>query len=180
MDPATKEKTAFVTHEGLYEFDVMPFGLVNAPATFQRMMNGVISNLRWQCAMVYLDDIIIYSSTFDQHLIDVAQVLQRLRVAGLKLQPSKCYFARTQINYLGFVVSANGIEANPDKLRAVQEFPQPTTQKQISAFLGLTGYYRRLIKNYAFIAAPLTSLLKLEFKGIKLHTLWDKDSNNCI
>jgi hypothetical protein len=180
MDPESKKKTAFITHEGLYEFNVMPFGLVNAPATFQRMMNHIISNLRWQSAMVYLDDIIIYSKTFAQHLIDLAQILQRLRDAGLKLQPSKCYFARTEINYLGFVVSQEGIKANADKLRVVAQFPVPQSQKHISAFLGLTGYYRRLIQNYAFIASPLTNLLKNEYKGIKIPTIWSKECTDAF
>ena len=130
--------------------------------------------------MVYLDDIIVYSKTFGQHLVDLAQIFQRLRDAGLKLQPSKCYMARTEINYLGFVVSQDGIKANADKLRVVSEFPVPQSQKQISAFLGLTGYYRRLIKNYAFIASPLTNLLTNEFKGIKIPSVWNKEHNDAF
>ena len=159
MDPKSKEKTAFTTPYGLYQFRVMPFGLCNAPATFQRLMERVLSGLHWTACLVYLDDIIIFSKTVEQHLALLRDVLSRLRRAGLKVKPSKCHLLQTSVHYLGHVVSAKGIETDPGKVKCVSNWPIPTTSKELSSFLGLASYYRRFIKNFAHVAAPLHVLI---------------------
>ncbi|TPX29986.1 hypothetical protein SmJEL517_g06300, partial [Synchytrium microbalum] len=153
------EKTAFVTHEGLYEFLVMPFGLTNAPATFQRVMDMALVGLKWQCCLVYLDDIIVFSNTFDQHLQDIEKVLKRLLEQGLSLKASKCNFCAEEVEYLGHIVSRHGIRPGNRKVQAVQEFPIPENVSAVRSFLGLTSYYRRFIPNYTKIASPLLQLL---------------------
>jgi transposase InsO family protein len=160
LDAQSRPKTAFVTHAGLFQFKVMPFGLTNAPATFQRLMDLVLGGLKWTCALVYLDDIIVYSPSFELHLEHLESVLKQLQASGLTLQISKCQFCKTKLKYLGHVVSSTGIEPDPDKVRAVQAYPVPTRLKEVRSFLGLTSYYRRFIKNYATIAEPLISLTR--------------------
>ncbi len=142
----SQEKTAFVTTDGLYEFRVMPFGLCNATATFQRLMQQTFAGLDSFCS-VYVDDIIVYSSTVEQHLDHLKQVFNRLRQLGLKLHPRKCRFAYPKLLYLGHVVSADGSSPNPEKLRAVQDFRAPTNVCALREFLGLSGYYRRFVPN---------------------------------
>lgn len=110
MDPASREKTAFITHAGLYEFTTMPFGLCNAPGTFQRLMECVLRGLTWQIALIYLDDVLVYSSTFEEHLQHLRLVFDRFREAGLKLKPSKCHFGQTKVNYLGHVITPEGLQ----------------------------------------------------------------------
>ncbi|CAF1183413.1 unnamed protein product [Didymodactylos carnosus] len=162
LDEESKEKTAFVTHDGLVQFTVMPFGLTNAPATFQRLMDVILSGLKWRCCLVYLDDVIIFSSTFDQHLKDINDVLGRLRQSNLTLKASKCHFCHRELKYLGHIVSAQGIRPDPEKLKAVRDFPVPYKAKGVRSFLGLTGYYRRFIQNYATIAEPLLQLIRVK------------------
>ena len=134
MDPSSREKTAFATHCGLYEFLVMPFGLTNAPSSFQRVMECVLQGLNWKICLVYLDDVIIFSPTFEMHLQHLELVLQRFREANIKLKPSKCRFAHCKVNYLGHSVSREGVSPDPEKIRAVQEFPIP---KAVRDVLGL-------------------------------------------
>ncbi|CAF5042976.1 unnamed protein product, partial [Rotaria magnacalcarata] len=160
LDEESRPKTAFVTHAGLYHFTVMPFGLTNAPATFQRLMDLVLGGLKWSCALVYLDDIIVYSPTFSSHLQHLESVLQQIQENGLTLHLSKCQFCKTKLRYLGHVVSQTGIEPDPEKIRAVRDYLVPTRLKEVRTFLGLTSYYRRFIKNYAAIAEPLISLTR--------------------
>ncbi|TPX32853.1 hypothetical protein SmJEL517_g04106 [Synchytrium microbalum] len=165
--PVAKEdvsKTAFVTHDGLYEFIRMPFGLTNAPATFQRFMDTVLSGLKWHNCLVYLDDIVIFSNTFDDHLKDVEKVLNRLVNAGLSLKASKCDFFAAEVEYLGHVVSRHGIKPGPRKIQAVKEFKVPSNQSDTRTFLGLCSYYRRFIPNLAAVAHPLLQLIKKEAK----------------
>ncbi len=162
MDAESKPLTAFVTHKGLFECTVMPFGLTNAPATFQRLMDIVLAGLKWQCCLVYLDDIIIYSSTFEQHLQDLQKVFAALTDANLTLKASKCKFCRREMAYLGHIITADGIKPDPGLTDTVAQFPVPTTIKEVQAFLGLTGYYRRFIQNYAKIAEPLLKLLRIK------------------
>ena len=154
------EKTAFATHSGLYEFVVMPFGLCNAPSTFQRLMERVLTGLARDVCIVYLDDILVMATTFEEHLFNLRCVFDRLRNAGLRLKPSKCYLARRKVEYLGYVISDRGVAADPKKIKAVQEFPTPTNLKQLRSFLGLASYYRRFICNFSKVANPLFALMK--------------------
>lgn len=158
MEPQSIEKTAFVTHSGAYEFLVMPFGLKNAPATFQRLMGKVLAGLPQTTCMDYIDDILVVGATFEQNLENLEAVLQRLQTAGLKLKTPKCSIARKEVMYLGYVISSAGIRTDPQKVRAVTEFPTPTSVSQLRSFVGLTSYYRRFVKNYARVARPLHSL----------------------
>ena len=137
----------------------MPFGLNGAPASFQRMMDQVINGL-YDFAAAYLDDLVVFSSTWEEHLRQVKAVLQRLREAGLTAKPKKCQFGMDRCNYLGHVVGGGRVQPEASKVEAVEKFAIPETKKQVRAFLGLTGYYRKFIPNYATVAAPLTDLTR--------------------
>uniref|UniRef100_A0A8C9TDM7 Gypsy retrotransposon integrase-like protein 1 n=1 Tax=Scleropages formosus TaxID=113540 RepID=A0A8C9TDM7_SCLFO len=156
----SRPKSAFISHKGLYQFKVMPFGLSNAPATFQRLMNTVLAGLTHTCCMVYLDDIVVASPTFDQHLTDLASVLGRLAEAGLSLKLAKCHFCTPKLRYLGYLVTPGGIGPDESKVAAIKQFPTPRTVKNMRQFLGLTSYYRRFISGYARIAEPMFALLR--------------------
>ena len=158
MDPADKEKTAFITPFGLHQFRVMPFGLTNAPSTFQRLMSMVLAGLSWVTCLVYLDDIIIFSRTVEEHLQRLTDVLQRLKEAGLKIKPSKCHLHCKSVRYLGYVVSEKGIAADADKIKCVENWPTPTDHESLRQFLGFASYYRKFIRNFADTAAPLHAL----------------------
>ena len=160
IDETSKPITAFVTHRGLFECTVMPFGLASAPATFQRLMDIVLAGLKWQCCLDYLDDIIVYSPTFEQHLEDLKKVFRALADANLTLKAPKCHFCRPELTFLGHLITPNGIKPDPGLTSTILAFQQPTTVKNVQAFLGLTGYYRRFIKNYAKIAEPLLKLIR--------------------
>ena len=153
-----KPKTAFATREGLYEFNVMPFGLCNAPATFQRLMDLVLAGVQWTQCLVYLDDVIIIGRDFEEHLYNLSTVLQKLREAGLRLKPSKCSFCRASVSYLGHVVSRGGVSTDPEKTAKVTKWPTPTSVQEVQQFLGLASYYRRFVRNFAEIAKPLHRL----------------------
>ncbi len=155
-----REKTAFITADGLYQFRVMPFGLTNAPATFQRMMDILLSGLKWVTCLVYLDDIVVFSTTFAEHLPRLEAVLMRIRGAGLKIKLSKCSFFATCLKVLGYVVSGEGLSPDPSKLLAVRKFPVPKSVKDVQSFIGLCSYYRRFIPDFATLAKPLTDMTK--------------------
>jgi hypothetical protein len=155
MDSSSKPIIAFVTYKGLFECAVMPFGLTNAAATFQRLMDIVLAGLKWQCCLVYLDDFIVYSSIFDQHLLDLKAVLSALGDANLTLKASKCNFCRGEMKFLGHLITPDGIKPDPDLISTIVQFSQPIIRKDIQAFLGLIGYYRRFIENYVKISEPL-------------------------
>lgn len=159
LEERDKEKTAFTTPLGLFQFERMPFGLCNAPATFQRLMQRCLGNQLTESALVYLDDVVIFSPDFATHLHHLETVFQSLARYGLKLRPEKCQFFRKEVKFLGHVVSGQGVSPDPEKVTAVQEWNPPTTAKQVHSFLGFVGYYRRFIKDFAKIAKPLHELL---------------------
>ena len=158
VDPLDREKTAFITPFGLHQFRVMPFGLSNAPATFQRLMEQVLAGLHWSTCLVYLDDIIVFSRTVADHLDQLRDVFTRLKNAGLTLKPSKCHLLQMEVRYLGHVVSGKGIQTDPEKVRSVFDWPIPLNQKDLKRFLGLASYYRRFVQGFAQVAAPLNAL----------------------
>ncbi|GBN12921.1 Transposon Ty3-I Gag-Pol polyprotein [Araneus ventricosus] len=160
VDESDREKTAFVTSEGLNEFKVMPFGLCNAPATFERAMDNLLRHLKWQMCLCYLDDIVVFSQTFPEHLERLCCVLRCIQEAGLILNPKKCLFGAKEIKILGHLVSGEGIKPDPDKIKAVQDFPTPKNMQDVKSFLGLCSYYRRFIKDFCHRAQPLQVLLK--------------------
>ena len=153
-----RDKTAFATREGLFHFNVMPFGLCNAPATFQRLMDMVLAGLLWDVCLVYLDDVIIMGRDFQSHLNNIGMVLERLREAGLKVKPAKCVFFKKEVSFLGHVVSNKGISTDPSKAGKIAHWPTPSTLSQLQQFLGLASYYRRFIRNFATISRPLHRL----------------------
>ena len=160
LNPEDRKKSAFITADGLYQFKVMPFGLTNAPATFQRMMDVLLAGLKWNSCLVYLDDVVVFSKTIDEHLERLEAILLRFRQANLKLKLSKCSFLATTLKVLGYVVSGSGLSPDPAKLSAVQDFPVPLRLRDVQSFVGLCSYYRRSIKDFAIIARPLTNLTK--------------------
>lgn len=155
-----KYKTAFVTPEGHFEFNRMPFGLANAPAVFQRMIHQVLGNLRHKEALAYLDDIILPSKDVEEGMSKLKSVLEMLSSAGLTLKLSKCVFFKRSVDYLGFEVSGNGIKPGAKKIEAVENFPIPSNQHTVRQFLGLASFFRRFVQGFSIIAKPLTYLLK--------------------
>ncbi|XP_022683511.1 uncharacterized protein LOC111257725 [Setaria italica] len=160
MHPDDVAKTEFRTHHGHFEFLVMPFGLTNAPSTFQALMNEVLCPFLRRCILVFFDDILIYSSSWTEHLQHVRAVFSVLREHDLVLKRSKCLFGERRVHYLGHVIVDDAVAMDTEKIAAVQSWPCPRSVKVPRGFLGLTGYYRRFIANYSLIAAPLTALLK--------------------
>jgi len=155
-------KTAFNTRNGKYEFLVMPFGLTNAPATFQTLVNNVFRHFLNIFLIVYLDDIVIYSNTLEEHVEHLRQVLDVLRANELYAKPHKCIFGKSEIEFCGHVVGNGTVKVMQDKIKAVKDWPQPKNVHEVRQFLGLAGYYRRFIKNFGFIALPLFDLTKVE------------------
>lgn len=164
MNPEDITKTAFNVENGHYEFVRMPFGLKNAPATFQRVMDNVLRGLQNEFCLVYLDDIIIMSASLQEHLVHLTKVFQRLRETNFKIQLDKSEFLRREVAYLGHIVTPEGVKPNPEKIAAIKKYPIPTTTKEIKSFLGLLGYYRKFIKDFARLTKPLTLCLKKDAK----------------
>ena len=161
-----KKYTAFLTPQGHFHYNRMPFGLKNASATFQRMMDIVLRGLINKHCFAYLGNIIIFGDTIQDHNQNLAIVSQRLKELGLKIQPDKCEFLKAELEYLGHVVTAEGVKPNPKKIQAVTEFRIPKNPTEVKSFLGLAGYYRTFIKNFSKIVKPLTDLIK---KDVNFH-----------
>lgn len=155
-----RHKTAFVCHAGQFEFRQMPFGAANAPAVFQRTMDHILHGLIGKFCFVYINDIVIYSRNPQEHASHLQAVLQRLREAGLRTKLSKCHFAQQEIKLLGYLVNEHGIRSDPEKTKAIANMRPPTRVTEVRSFLGMTGYYRQTIPDYAHIAAPLTALAR--------------------
>ena len=165
LDPETRHKSAFVTHDGVYEFCRMPFGLRNAPMSFQMLMSQVLKGLNWKFVLCYIDDILVFSSNFDEHISHLSQVFQRLRDANLTLKAEKCSFAVDKVIYLGHVITKNGVEVDiSKKTEKIRSFPEPKNQKQLKSFLGLANYYKRFVKDFSKICVPLNRLLQKDKK----------------
>jgi hypothetical protein len=156
---ADRPKTAFCTPFGLFEWNRMPFGLCNAPSTFQRLMQQIFGDQQCQSLLLYLDDIVVFSSTFQQHLKRLEVVLQRLKFKSLKAKLSKCSFFQHEVRYLGHIISAEGVSTDPGKVEAVASWQPPTTILELRSFLGFASYYRRFVEGFAKLAAPLHRLV---------------------
>lgn len=156
------EKTAFSVNNGKYEFVRLPFGLKNAPAIFQRVMDDVLHEYIGKICYVYIDDIIVFGETLEEQLSNLKIILETLRNANFKIQLDKSEWLKPEVEFLGFIVSRNGLKPNPKKIESIQNYPEPSSLKELRAFLGLSGYYRRFVKNYSKIAKPLTKFLKGE------------------
>jgi hypothetical protein len=155
-----KEKTAFTTGTGLFQFEVLPFGLCNAPSTFERLMERILAGLHWKTCLIYLDDVIVFSQTFEEHVERLGEVFEKLSQSNLKLKPQKCNLFREEVGYLGHVVSAQGVQTDPAKIQKVKDWPAPTSLTEVRSFVGLCSYYRKFVRNFSDIASPLFQLTK--------------------
>ncbi|GFO16517.1 Pol polyprotein [Plakobranchus ocellatus] len=160
LDEESKPKTAFCTRRGLFEFVRMPFGLCNAPATFSRVINLVLSGLNWESVLAFLDDVCVLGRSYDNHIDNLRKVFERFRTYGLRLKPRKCSLFRREVEFLGRLVSKNGIQILPESIAAVQKWPVPRAVKDIQRFMGLTNYHRLFIKDYSRVAEPLFRILR--------------------
>ena len=175
LDETAKDKTSFVTKFGTFRFKVMSFGLCNAPATFQRLMDTVLSGLNFRTLLVYLDDIILFSRTVQEHFVRLKELLDCLRKANLKLKPSKCSLFQTEVEFLGHVVSEHGVRTDPKKIESVSTWPRPSSVREVRSFLGLASYYRRFVEHFAEKAGPLHALTH---KNARFH--WNEQSEEAF
>ena len=153
-----KHKTAFTCPLGFWEFNCMPQGVTNAPSTFQRLMGRCVGDLHLNEVLVFLDDLIVFSDTLEEHENRLMKVLNRLKDYGLKLSPDKCHFFQSSVKYLGHIVDARGVHTDPEKISALKDWPRPTNCKELKCFLGFAGYYRRFVQGYSKIEKQLNGL----------------------
>ena len=151
------ERTGFTVGAlGFWEYNKMPFGLSNSPTTYQRVVEECLGDLNMKICVVYIDDLIIFSRTFEEHLDNLEKVFNKLREYQLKLAPEKCHFFRTKVEFLGHVVSAEGIETDPAKIDTIKNWPTPSSSEELRSFLAFAGYYRRFVKDFSRITRPLS------------------------
>ena len=174
VDEADREKTAFASRKELFEFKVMPFGLCNAPATFERLMEIVLAGLNWQICLIYLDDIIAVGKT-SEDMINIDKIMQKLKDAGLKLKPRKCSLLAKKVEYLGHIITRDDIKTYPKKTQAVKDWPKPENVHQVRSLIGFCSYYTCFIPKFAEIAKPLH---RLSEKRSKFE--WSDDCNNAF
>lgn len=160
VQESDREKNAFVTQDGLYEFNVLPFGLCNAPATFQRLMNKILAPVLGDRVVVYLDDILIYSYDYEEHLATLARVIFLLKKAGIKLNMRKCMFGLRELTFLGYRNSQNTMRPDPEKVKAILEMPAPRNKEEAQSVMGMFNFYRKFIEHCSQKAAPITDLFK--------------------
>jgi len=173
--PEDKEKTAFSVGNGLWQFKVMPFGLCNAPATFERVMERVLQEYNSKICLVYLDDVIIFGKTFEEMIQNLKKVLSRLREVNLKVNPKKCILFSQKVKYLGHIISSEGISTDSEKINAVNNWPIPQNKKHLRSFLGLCSYYRKFVKGFSILAKPLYVLTENQTKFI-----WNKQCEDAF
>uniref|UniRef100_A0A5S6Q9H7 RNA-directed DNA polymerase n=1 Tax=Trichuris muris TaxID=70415 RepID=A0A5S6Q9H7_TRIMR len=166
VEESDRPKTAFVTPDGLFQFRRMPFGLANAPASFARLISGLLGGAKERHCIAYLDDTLIYTADYEQHRVKLEEVFRVLSENGLRLNPAKCVLGTHETVYLGYLIDAVGVRPEPGKAEAIAAFPRPRSVRQVRRFLGMTGYYRRFVERYADIAAPLSDLLKKDQKWL--------------
>ena len=164
LSPDARDKAAFCTRSGLYTWKSMPMGLAGSPSTFERLMEIVMKGLQWQTMLVYLDDIICFSTTEQEHIDRLKQILERLRNANLKIKVSKSKLLQKEVKYLGHIITRDGIQTDPDKIKAISNITIPRNVSEVRSFLGLAGYYRRYCQNYATIVKPICDLLRKRIK----------------
>jgi hypothetical protein len=158
MEETDKEKTAFTSTKGLFQFNAMAMGLCNGVAAFQRLVEYILAGLNWQTYLIYIDDIIVFADSFESHLARLSQVLDRIAEQGLKVSPKKCFLFQRQVSFLGHIVSTEGISADPTKIESVKAWPSPKTITDVRSFMGTCSYYGRFIKDFAAIARPMHKL----------------------
>lgn len=175
VEAEDREKTAFVCHRGQYQYKRVSFGLANAPAYFQRAMSNILAPLLGKCVLVYIDDIIIYSKSMEEHQRDLGKVFDLLKVHNLQLKRSKCVFAQPSVELLGYRIDGRGIAPLEEKTSAIRDLPPPRTVSDVRSFLGMSGYYRQCVPNYAHVAEPMVELTrkKNEFR-------WDRDQQRAF
>ena len=182
MEENSKALTAFTVNPlGFYECEYMPFGLTNAPATFQQLMQSCLGNLHLCFSIFYLDDVIVFSKTPEEHVFRLRAVFEKCKQVGLKLKPFKCELFRQELTYLDHVIPKDGIQTNPKKVKAIHKWPAPTNMMEVRSFLGFTNYYCRFIKKYAQVAKPLYKLISRENASMKQNPIqWDLDCQNAF
>ncbi|KAK7938780.1 hypothetical protein WMY93_002106 [Mugilogobius chulae] len=176
LEESSRPYTAFQTPAGLFQFTVMPFGLHGAPATFQRLMDRVLKGCE-HCSAAYLDDVVIFSETWEDHIQHLSLVLKKIEQAGLTLNPAKCEWARQETRYLGYHLGQGEVRPQVDKVEAILKSPRPQTKKEVRSFLGLAGWYRRFVPQFATIAAPLTALTT---KDQRNPVIWTEDCDTAF
>ena len=175
LSPESRHKTAFICHHGLFQFKRMVMGLSTSSSTFQKLMNNVFKGLSWHILLCYLDDVLVHSPTFEDHLQHLRLVFERLRMARLTLTPSKCFFGTKHVKFLGYNLTKDGATPSKSNTQAIDTFPTPKTQKQVRQFLGMAGYYRKFVKDYSRIAYPLFKLLTKHSTNSKGNIEWNPE-----